>query len=59
MPGQSTNFGKWALAAVAVVRCIMINFACPRQESGFMAALRAFEQLDLLMLRHIRMNISK
>jgi hypothetical protein len=36
----------------------MINFACPRQESGFMAALRALEQLDLFLLRHIRMAIS-
>jgi hypothetical protein len=37
---------------------IMINFACPRQESGFMAALHGCNRLDLCVVCHIRMDIT-
>jgi hypothetical protein len=37
---------------------IMINFACPKQESGFMAALRASNQLHSCAICHIHMDIT-
>jgi hypothetical protein len=37
---------------------IMINFACPRQESDFMAALHRCNRLDLCGICHIRMDIT-